>query len=299
MVRNDLIDVERERVIERLAKTLESTAHSDEAPDAMYRRLLERTGLLREPVVGGMDFVHRTFQEYLAAKAAVDADDIGVLIANAHHEQWREVVVMAAGHASRRQRDELMTGLLRGPARSDRRSLLAIACLETSPDLDPALRNEIQGHAARLLPPHDDQTASILGRAGEFVLDLLVKSAPARPAEVAASIRAAAEIGGDQALEFIARFSKDLSFNAKQALFDAWDRFDPEEYARVVLRDSVLDLDSITLRDHNKLAGLRHLRNLRRLVYEASDADRARLDIGDLIAEFESRGIAVEWKQAT
>ena len=58
---------------------------------------MERSGLLREPAAGRVDFVHRTFQEYLAAKAAVDNDEIGLLVTNAHDDQWREVVVMAAG----------------------------------------------------------------------------------------------------------------------------------------------------------------------------------------------------------
>ena len=35
-----------------------------------------------------------------AGKAAVDHDDIRLLINHAHDDQWREVVVMAAGHAS-------------------------------------------------------------------------------------------------------------------------------------------------------------------------------------------------------
>ncbi|GAB3407226.1 NACHT domain-containing protein [Flindersiella endophytica] len=303
MVRNGLVDAARERVVERLAKTLESTAHSGEAPEAMYRRLLERTGLLREAVVGRMDFVHRSFQDYLAAKAAVEADDIGVLIDHSHLEPWHEVVVMAAGHASRKQRDELLKGLLRKRIGKrqfrDRLDLLAVACLETSPDLDPALREEIQRRTSGLLPPRDDGTARILARGGEFVLDLLAKSTPTGPAEVAATIRAAAYIGGDAAMRFVARFANDPSHAAKQALWDTWDRFDPEEYARVVLRGSVLDLESLTIRDPNKVAGLRHLRNLRRLVYEASDADRARLDLRDVLAEFERRGIVVEWKQAT
>jgi predicted NACHT family NTPase len=49
---------------------------------------MERSGLLREPAAGRVDFVHRTFQEYLAAKAAVDNDEIGQLVANAHDDQW-------------------------------------------------------------------------------------------------------------------------------------------------------------------------------------------------------------------
>ena len=42
--------------------------------------IIERSGILREPVPGQLDFTHRTFQEYMAAQAAVDEGDIGLLL---------------------------------------------------------------------------------------------------------------------------------------------------------------------------------------------------------------------------
>ncbi len=70
----------------------------DHSPRDVCRYLLERSGLIREPTPDRVDFIHRTFQDYLAGRAAVRADDIGALIAHAHNDQWRNVIVMAAGH---------------------------------------------------------------------------------------------------------------------------------------------------------------------------------------------------------
>lgn len=66
----------------------------------VLRHLLERSGVVREPVVGRVDFVHRTFQEYLAAKEAVEDQAVDALVSRAHVDQWWETIVMAVGHAT-------------------------------------------------------------------------------------------------------------------------------------------------------------------------------------------------------
>jgi len=68
------------------------------------RLFVERSGILREPQVAVCDFPHRTFQEYLAAVAAVAESSWGELVRNAHDDQWREVVVLAAGRRPGRPR---------------------------------------------------------------------------------------------------------------------------------------------------------------------------------------------------
>src|SRR5690242_2842174 len=68
-------------------------------PANVRRLFVERTGMLREPILGRIEFTHRTFQEFLAAQAALDDRDIGVLISKADDDQWRELIVLAAGLA--------------------------------------------------------------------------------------------------------------------------------------------------------------------------------------------------------
>jgi hypothetical protein len=91
---------------------------------------LQRSGVIREPVPGRIDFVHRTVQEYLAAKQAADLGDMDLLVRNAHHDEWRETIVMAAGHANEPLRRELINGILgraqAEPKRARRLKLLAV-----------------------------------------------------------------------------------------------------------------------------------------------------------------------------
>lgn len=49
----------------------------------MLRNLLLRSGVLRRPAQDVLDFVHRTFQDYLAARYAVEEGHLGVLAGHA------------------------------------------------------------------------------------------------------------------------------------------------------------------------------------------------------------------------
>src|SRR5262249_34646394 len=149
LLRNGWATAPAKRAIERIEAKLRGMVQVRATPAQVYRVLLERSGLLREPVEGQTDFVHRSFQEYLAAKEAVGCDDIGALVGHADTDLWSEVVVMAAGHASAAKRAELLGGLLRrlneeesAPAR-DALRLVAVASLESSPELAPELRGQV------------------------------------------------------------------------------------------------------------------------------------------------------------
>ena len=132
--------------------------------------LLARSGIVREAVIGQMDFIHHTFQEYLAAKAALDNGDIGVLCNKAHDDQWWDVIVLAAGLASRTLREDLITGLIRRGDKEIRLRhqlhLLAVACLETSVELASELRSDVEKRLTTLVPPRTMTEAKALASAG-------------------------------------------------------------------------------------------------------------------------------------
>jgi predicted NACHT family NTPase len=171
------------------------------------RLFIERSGMLREPAPRSIDFTHRTFQEFLAAQAALDEGDLGVLVRNAHDDQWREVIVLAAGLASVKAREELIKGLIaRGDQENQRRHhlhLLAVACLETSIELGPSVKEEVQKCLAKLVPPKNLTEAKALASAGELAVPYLVKSPQYSAPVAAACVRTLALIGSDAALEAI------------------------------------------------------------------------------------------------
>jgi hypothetical protein len=142
----------------------------------LLKHLAERSGVLREPVPGRVDFVHRTFQEYLAAEEAIQQHHVETLIGHAHQDTWWETFVMACGHATAKQATQLLTGVL---DRSDEEQstharhlrLLAAACLETVQDIDPAVRARIDAMIEqRLVPPRNLRETGSLAAIGHRVL---------------------------------------------------------------------------------------------------------------------------------
>jgi hypothetical protein len=269
LIRSGWSDAPRERVAERISRKLAALPRSGTGDGAaVLDALVVRSGLIREPVAGRIDFIHRTFEEYLAASAAASEDQIGELVRNAHDDQWREVVVMAAGHAQPRQREELLRGLLsradQEPETQQTLQVLVVACLETAPQLDPKLHTEIQEVAESLLPPQEIHQAEILARIGEPLLDLLAERPVRDVSQATATIRAASLVGGDAALSIIAACGRVPGLAVKDELMRAWPFFDAEEYARVTLAGSP-NFEYFTVTSPGQLPGLRHITGLRSL----------------------------------
>ncbi|MEU3017716.1 NACHT domain-containing protein [Nocardiopsis sp. NPDC007018] len=248
-------------------------------PRAVTEFLLQRTGTLREPVEGRVDFVHRTVQEYLTAKQAVYDHDVELLVRKAHLPSWRETVVMAAGHANRPQLEELLGGVLARidaePQHARTLKLLVAACLETAPTVPVALREAIDGCVDDLLPPRDLATARSLSTAGERVLDRLPESlAGLTDAQAKATVHAVALVNGDRALEVLARegYRKDGREVVQRALQEVWGYFEPDAYARRVLADAPLaGVGEVECWSRDQIRAARHLRQLRRFHSWATD----------------------------
>ncbi|MFD9739519.1 NACHT domain-containing protein [Umezawaea sp. NPDC059074] len=266
LIRNGYSDAEMPQAIEQFDRKLSAMPQVEAGGREVYRHLLERSGLLREPVDGRVDFVHRTFQEYLAAGTAVkNADDIGVVVSHADLDQWHEVVVMAVGHASLRQREALFSGLLdradNERENEDTLNLLALASLETATELGQALRSEIHRRAEALLPPKSLTAAKSFSSAGAFVIDLLAAAKPRTVKETVATIRAIADTGSAEAMRLLVPYTTDKRVGVQRELIGNWSKFDEEEYARNVL--SKFPIVEITVHSPGELRGLKYLSDVR------------------------------------
>lgn len=269
LVRNGEIDAARPEVEARIQHVLPSYDRlRGKDPGPVLGQLLVRSGVLREPVENRVDFVHKTFQEYLAGKAAVDNDDIGVVAEHAHNDQWLQVVVLAAGHASPLQRYRLLRRILNRAARSSpgvrqRLRIVAVACLETAVSLRPDLREEVQSCAAELVPPRSNEATEALAKLGDFTLDLLAQHPPRDISESIATILCAGRIGTDAAMATIRREALRAHDGIEAFVEVAWPYFDPVEYARHVL--SALDQPDLLIVDPQQLAALVHVPDVRGL----------------------------------
>ncbi|MFH9067380.1 NACHT domain-containing protein [Streptomyces coeruleorubidus] len=269
LIRNGLTDASRNQAVKQVGISLQSMPAVESDAAAVFDYLLVRSGCLREPVPERVDFIHRTFQEYLAAARIVEIDDFDNLLANAHLDQWHEVFVMAVGHARPKERSILLSGLIkRGECDAEHKKrlhLLAAACLETATECDPPnVYTQVREITAELIPPRRITDAKELAAAGDMVIPLIPKRRLSAN-EAVATIRMAAIVGGDGALSLISRHARDKRVTVQREIRQAWEYFDAEEYASMVLSKNPEYWTSLEVYLPHMLPALRHLTELREL----------------------------------
>ncbi|MGC9495616.1 NACHT domain-containing protein [Streptomyces sp. WG7] len=238
------------RIIREKLPAMPHLAPPDRAQD-VFRYLLLRSGLLREPSAGMVDFIHRTFQDYLGAKAAVEAEDLDLLAESGRDDQWDDVVRLAVGHARDSERAYLLRKLVAlgdqsaDPKLRRRYHLLAAACLEHATTLDPAVRAAVLLRAGELIPPASPADAEQLATAGDIVLDLLPRPEGLGPEQARATVMTIARIGGAAALDQMARFQGVPDRIVRQEVAASWPYFDARSFAEDVLAG--LPMDDLTL----------------------------------------------------
>ncbi|CAG6391837.1 XRE family transcriptional regulator [Actinacidiphila cocklensis] len=207
-------------------------------PEQVLAHLIGRSGLLRQPTTDTVDFVHRTFQDYLGAKAAIEAHDFHLLINNAQDDQWEDVIRMAVAHARPAESTTLLRRLIaRGdnePKHRPRLHLLAQASLRYATEIEPAARQLTEQRARALMPPRSPEEADTLAGLGAGVLDLLPSSPENLEVdELEAIVRTAGAIGGDQAYAFLQGFFNQLPEKYRGwELNNAWRNFDVMQFVR-------------------------------------------------------------------
>ncbi|GCE06130.1 NACHT domain-containing protein [Dictyobacter aurantiacus] len=225
MVRNGQTEVPDDTVDEWMTRHLSRMVGVPNGLKGTDARLLfmERSGILREPMSGAVDFTHRTFQEFLAAKAIVDENDIPLLVEHAHDDQWREVVLLTVGLASRKVRENLVERLLkRGEVRKRIRAqlyLLAAACTQSvHEEMNMGIQSRIDRGLATLIPLKSVGQVEAMAAAGTFAVPYLAPRFEYSPSVAAACVRALLRIGNESAFNILEKYTSDNTADVIDAL---------------------------------------------------------------------------------
>ncbi|WP_327350135.1 NACHT domain-containing protein [Streptomyces sp. NBC_01321] len=292
LIRNQQTEMDRATALALLDDALPAmpSVASQGNAEQVLEHLISRAGLIREPAADTVDFVHRTFQDYLGAQAAIDIRDVPLLVNHAHDDQWEDVIRMAVAHARPQEAAALLTDLIeRGDREEEHRPrlhLLAAASLHYATEIHPDVRNIVEQRASALLPPRSFKEADLLAGLGPGILDLLPRSTDGlENDEVGAVIRTAAAIGGDQAYAVLQQLSSTLPvpngyMSADHELSEGWGNFDAHEYAQDILlpRQHGAQSPTLTVRTHEQLETLALLKPIRRISFHGqfTAADIAR-----------------------
>ncbi|MCK8677835.1 NACHT domain-containing protein [Streptomyces lichenis] len=220
-------------------------------PEAVFRHLLHRSGLLRAPTADTVDFVHRTFKDYLAAKALVETGSFGLLAGHAADDEWEDVIRLAVAHGRPRDCADIVRDLLAAAeAAPDRRTRLRVLCvtaasLDQAAELDPALRQQVLDRTAEVIPAGSPEEARELAAVGTVVLDLLPGPDGLDDEQARMAVIAATHIESDAALPYLARFVRHPSLGVRSQLVWAWHRFDTTAYGDEII--TPLDMAGLQL----------------------------------------------------
>ncbi|TGB05719.1 NACHT domain-containing protein [Streptomyces sp. MZ04] len=267
MVEEGVSELPRHRVVGILDAALPAIPSARAAGDGekIFRHLLHRTGLLREQAGLSVDFIHRTFQDYLAAKEIVARGQFRTLVDHAHRSEWEEVIRMSAAHARPEECADFLERLLaaapnlRRPHVNHRR-LMAAACLEHVTELDPAVQQLVHDRTKNLVRPTNELAARSLGWVGPIVLEQLPDPEQV-PSDQQALLLAitATRVQDDAAIDYLARLRHRSALSIRAELARPWRHFDTERYAREI----IAHLDPVGLyfpvSDTAELAALRQL----------------------------------------
>ncbi|MDB5391487.1 MAG: inlA 2 [Planctomycetaceae bacterium] len=108
MVRQELSALPYEVALKHIEQTLRELGRTPADASVVLTGLVERSGMLREPNPGSIDFLHNTFKEYLAGEALAqdENDELGQrILAQSEDAQtqasWRRIALFAAARQDR------------------------------------------------------------------------------------------------------------------------------------------------------------------------------------------------------
>lgn len=278
LVKNGMAEGARGDAVHQIGRLLPSLSPAARAAssDQVYAHLLNRSGLLAETSVETFEFLHRTFQDYLAAREFKEDRAFGMLAGHAHDEQWADVVRMTVGHGGPRDRTDLLERLLRAAADAPagrRRSITVLAgsCLAFAPRLEEQARGAVLRELGRLLSEDAQKLTrrqwEVLALAGEDLLDHLPpwpEVADRRPV-----IRLLAAVGGERALALLAEVAAALEPDEAALLPGLWGHFDAGRYAREVLGPADLRRATLTVRTAGQAGALAAVGEVAETLYYA------------------------------
>ncbi|MFE7445845.1 NACHT domain-containing protein [Streptomyces chartreusis] len=228
-------------------------------PDRALRYLVERSGLLQERTDDAIQFIHRTFQDFLAAKEFHESGYVLELLNHAGEEAWRDVIVLAVGHATRTDAQVLIERLVQyGDVVEGREEkwylhVLAAQCASSLLSLDAALMEVVRGRVRALMPLVSRSEASDIASLGAWVVDLLPGLEGDDGPGVRYTVDALTRIRTAEARQRLKQFA----FSSMPGIAFDWVYQPVEQYAREVLAGS--GIDHLHVQNSSQLARLPHL----------------------------------------
>ncbi|MER5782236.1 NACHT domain-containing protein [Streptomyces mobaraensis] len=240
------------------------------AADALMDHLLNRSGLLQERSPDSIQFIHRTFQDFLAAKEFQDSDCLKELLDHAAEEQWQDVIRLVIGHCNRRETEAVISGLVAaGDAAREREArfglrTLAVECAMSAGALDDRLHDEVWERLRTMGAPRTDVEAIHLASLGPGALAVIPEPEGLRPAEAVGYVKVLRQLG-DAGLSHLARYGRLDAREVRAEIVVSWSYLDTPQFAEQVLAGMRFDDMGVPVSRRSQLVHLPRLGHIDRL----------------------------------
>ncbi|MEE3470564.1 MAG: NACHT domain-containing protein [Butyrivibrio hungatei] len=172
-------EIDKQVIFDELKKYLcNSTIISDASiiddPTVLLDYLVRRTGILREPTKGKIDFIHKTFMEFLGAKEIVRSNRWDLFNGNVTRPFWKETIIMCFNDMSQEQATKMLRKIINEYSTTKNQELLFMAslCAQNSSDIEISIKQKIDREIKKLIPPVWGMINS-LSAAGTYILPFL------------------------------------------------------------------------------------------------------------------------------
>lgn len=180
MMNGNVSSGRRNDVVKYLNHLLEDTNILSEkekgySAEAVLNYMIERSGIIREPEEGTIDFIHKTFMEFLSVKTICRNCAWDVLVREACNVNWKETIIMCFREMGKENTSYVLNKLIyEGENRGDDRYIL-IASLGASNAVflsNHGIKEKINNRIKKMIPPKKSDLSEI-AQAGTYLLPFL------------------------------------------------------------------------------------------------------------------------------
>lgn len=181
MLSNDVPSESRENIVDFLQNLLANTNiisdNKNYNMDNILDFLIERSGVIRAPEKGIIDFIHKTFMEFLAVKTICRNCNWDVLVKEACNVNWKETIVMCFAEMSNNNVNYVLTELVKKgkQKKNDRYFLMASLCVSNARFFYSEIKDEIDNKIKEMIPPNAVKIEE-MAEMGSYLLPFLKDS---------------------------------------------------------------------------------------------------------------------------
>lgn len=183
MMNGNVSSEKRDNVIKYLNHLIEDTnilsdKKNEYSAEDVLNYMIDRSGIIREPEEGTIDFIHKTFMEFLAVKTICRNCDWNVLVREACNSNWKETIIMCFREMGKENVSHVLKRMVyESEFRGDDRYIL-IASLGASNAVflsNSDIKEQIDKKIEKMIPPRQSDLSEI-AQAGTYLLPFLKDS---------------------------------------------------------------------------------------------------------------------------